>query len=845
MDLSIAQIRHFLQLPAQSGSGSRRVHQLLTDSRNLTDPAQTLFVALESARQDGHQFICELYEKGVRAFLVSHLSKGDLDRYDEADFVQVPDTLTALQQLAATWRRQFTLPVIGITGSNGKTMVKEWLFQLLAADFHIVRNPKSYNSQTGVPLSIAAIDGAQNLGIFEAGISLPGEMARLEKIIQPTIGLFTNIGEAHAEGFKDLRHKVREKLQLFEQVTVLIYRSEQAVVNEEVERLRRSRSAHQPLSCFSWTVQQADQPASSARLVVTDIQTVCGDDGTKGTRIEARYQQRLCAITIPFSDAGAIENAVHCWCMLLYLQIPQDRIANRMRQLQPVAMRLQMQPGMQDCTLINDSYNSDFASIRVALDFLTHQGQHPRRALILSDVVQSGEDERILYTKIAALVAERKIDRFIGIGPALMRQKDLFQQPVTAFFPTTDAFMQAVQQKNPGPALDFHQETILLKGARQFGFERISKLLELKKHQAVLQVNLNAIVHNLKTYQALLRPEVRTMVMVKAFSYGSGSAEVANLLQYYRVDYLAVATIDEGIDLRKKGIVIPILVLNPDPFYLDALLDWRLEPELYSFPLLKAFYKKVQTGGLTKYAIHLKLDTGMHRLGFMPSELPELVAFLQQQSLLKVASVFSHLAAAETPSMDAFTRRQGRLFDQMSRAITEVLPYPVLRHLANTSGISRHPDLQFDMVRLGIGLYGIDPVMESKLQVVHRLQAVISQVKTIPAGETIGYGRRGKSGHGKRIGVVALGYADGYLRTLGGGKGQVYLHGRFAPTIGNICMDMLMIDLTEIAEAREGDMVVIFGEQPPIATVAGWGGTIPYEILAGLSQRIVRVYVHE
>lgn len=839
MKYTIEQITSVLNLPLPDKQATRIITQLLTDSRQLFHPETTLFVALSSERQDGHRYISELYRKGVRAFLV--LAHFDTTPYPEACFIKVSDPLTALQKLAAAWRRKFSIPVIGITGSNGKTVIKEWLFQLLKPDYHIVRSPKSYNSQTGVPLSVVEMNPTHQLAIFEAGISQPKEMEKLQKIILPDLGIFTNIGEAHAEGFANVREKIREKLRLFSTTQLLIFSEDDAVVNKEIHAFQNEQE-EKPFALFSWSRKSS----GSARLIITGIQKRKTGEALFST-IKARYDEQEVAIEIPFTDEGSIENAIHCWCLMLYLKINQEAISRRMTQLQPVAMRLEMKNGIQNCTLINDSYNTDFTSIKVALDFLYHQRQHEKHTLILSDIVQSGEEERILYEQIAALLSKKRIQRFIGIGKALQRQKESFNHlSCTSFYPTTESFIEALHRETAsGRNLPFHDETILLKGARSFGFERISKLLEQKKHQTELIVNLNALIHNLKAYQSLLRTGVRTMVMVKAFSYGSGSAEIANLLQFYRVDYLAVANIDEGIDLRKNGITLPIVVLNPDPFYFDELARWQLEPELYSLSTLKGFQEVIARLGIAGYPVHLKLDTGMHRLGFSPEQIPALTALLREQKTLQVASVFSHLVASEDPRMDEFTQKQAQRFEEMSGAIAAALPYPVLRHLANTAGISRHPDLQYDMVRLGIGVYGIDPAMHSKLQVVHTLKTTISQIKEVTAGETIGYGRAGIADTDKRIAVVALGYADGYLRSLGKGKARMSLHGKWAPTIGQICMDMLMLDITHIPEAEEGDRVDVFGQKPRIEELAAWGDTIPYEILTGLSQRIVRIYIQE
>lgn len=839
MKYTIGQLAKILHLSQHIKHAQREISQLLTDSRRLIHPHETLFIALSSNRQDGHQYIPELYKNGVRAFLTNQ--NFDPSPYPDADFFQVSHPLKSLQFIVETWRNKFSIPLIGITGSNGKTIVKEWLFQLLKSDYHIIRSPKSFNSQIGVPLSVAEINKDHNLAIFEAGISRTGEMDRLQKIIHPNIGIFTNIGEAHSEGFTDIKQKIREKLKLFTNTQCLIFCKDDALLEQEIHRFQKKQNtAHQQLKLFSWSKKKSQ----SAQLQIIHIHREEKKRPQPNSQIEAIYKNQKLAISFPFTDNGSIENAIHCLCTLLYLGINPKDLSARFEKLQPVAMRLEMKTGIQNCQLINDSYNSDFASIKVALDFLVHQKQRDKHTLILSDIEQAGTAEKVLYQKLAHLLEAKKIDRFIGIGDALFRQRQLFENlPEVSFYPSTPKLIKAIKTSSVHSL--FLNEVILLKGARSFTFEKIVKLLEQKKHQNELTINLNAVVHNLKTYQSLLDPKVKTMVMVKAFSYGSGSAEIASLLQFHRVDYLAVANIEEGIYLRKNGITLPILILNPDPFYFEELIEWELEPELYSFTIFDEFAQKAASMGLTHCAVHIKLDTGMHRLGFTKEQLPQLITTIKHAPHLKIASIFSHLAASENPEMDYFTKIQGELFDQMSTVITGELSYPVIKHLSNTSGISRHPNLQFNMVRLGIGLYGIDAAMENKLETVHTLKATIAQIKSIPPGDTVGYGRAGKVKTPTRIAIVTLGYADGYLRSLGLGKGKMLIHQKHAPTIGQICMDMLMLDITSIPNAKVGDEVIVFGADLKIEKVASSGHTIPYEILSGLSQRIIRVYTQE
>lgn len=827
------------------------IARLLTDSRKLIYPETTLFVALVTAHGDGHRFISGLYQKGVRAFLVNQFP--DHRHYPGASFLQVTNTLQGLQKLAAWHRNKFDIPVIGITGSNGKTIVKEWLYQLLDQEYNIVRNPKSYNSQTGVPLSVWQMEPAHTLGIFEAGISQPGEMANLEKIIRPTIGIFTNIGDAHNEGFLNILQKIREKLLLFVHARTLIYCKDYPELNECILQFhgqmhRKENSDKKPLRLFTWSYK------TDADLKITEVvkeKEDAPDEEGRQTAIRGKYKGQDVAIRIPFTDQGSVENAINCWCLLLCLKKGPGFISGRMAQLSRVAMRLELKEAVNDCSLINDSYNSDLGSLSIALDFLAQQKQHPKHTAILSDILQSGRNEADLYNDVAGLLEQKGVNRLVGIGKNISREKDSFLSRNTLdaeFFTSTEEFMQAyLTHDSNRRSLSFEHETILLKGARSFEFEKISRLLEQKTHKTILEINLNALAQNLKTYRSLLRPGVKVMAMVKAFSYGSGSYEIANLLQFHKADYLAVAYADEGIALRKRGITMPIMVMNPEPGTFDAIIQWHLEPEIYSLRLLYLFENALKEFNGAAFPIHIKLDTGMHRLGFSKADLPQLISHLKRTPEFKVASVFSHLAASDDPAFDSFTREQAGLFEEMSSLITAPLPYPVLRHLSNSSATSRFPELQYDMVRLGIGLYGIDPNIQlaGKLEVVSRLKAGISQIRKVAAGESVGYGRAARVTEDKTIATISIGYADGYHRSLGNGKGKVLIHGQLAPTIGNICMDMLMVDITGFEGVKENDTVIVFGETPGLRQVAEWAGTISYEILTGISQRVKRVYLQE
>lgn len=836
MEYSVAQLVKTLKGQLVQGDENAKIEHLLLDSRKVIYPQSSLFIALVSSRRNGHQYIGELYQKGVRHFLVSDEVK--FKKYPEATFIRVKDTLQALHTLTAAHRLRFHIPVIGITGSNGKTIVKEWLYQLLEADYHIVRSPKSYNSQIGVPLSVWQMQPDDQLAIFEAGISQPGEMLNLEKIIRPTIGIFTNIGEAHSEGFLNIRQKINEKLVLFTKADVLIYCKDYPELNECI------------LQFHNHIKKKEDDPENSLRLFTwsrktdADLRIIGVDKNENHTRIDALQEGRPVFIRIPFVDDGSIENAIHCWCLMLWLKMSDSIIRERMEHLTNIAMRLELKQAINNCSLINDSYNSDLGSLNIALDFLQQQKQHPTRTLILSDILQSGKRDAELYEEVAGLLKQKHINRLIGIGKSISREKNTFQQIEgldCSFYASTEEFIQQFHNQH------FQNETILLKGARVFAFERISKLLEHKVHQTVLEINLTALSHNLKHYQSLLRPGTRMMAMVKAFSYGSGSFEIANTLQFHGVDYLAVAYADEGVELRRAGITLPIMVMNPEPSTFDAIIQWNLEPEIYSLRLLNLFEEELKKLNVDQFPVHIKLDTGMHRLGFEPRHMKSLVKHLSQSPHLKVISVFSHLAASEDPAQDDFTRSQAALFHSMSEELCKALPYPVLKHIANSAAIHRHPDLQLDMVRLGLGLYGIDgsKKQQSQLRNVSTLRTTISQIRYVPEGETVGYGRKGVVGTGKTIATIPIGYADGYTRRLSNGKGSMLVKGQLAPVIGNICMDMLMLDISHIPDVREGDEVIIFGEELPLQMLAEWADTIPYEIMTGISQRVKRIYFQE
>lgn len=803
------------------GSHGVHIEYLLVDSRKVVGVEGTLFFALQGTNHDGHQFIPDLHQKGIRNFVVKTLP-ADHETYADTRFLVVDEPLSALQQVASFIRKKFHHPVISVTGSNGKTVVKEWLSQVLSADRRVIRSPKSYNSQVGVPLSVWLLDNRYDIGIIEAGISRPGEMKRLKEIVAPDIGIFTNIGEAHQENFTSRQQKIREKLSLFEETPVLIYCRDHAEIHREIEAL----PGFQDKKKICWS--------EKAGTEMTIIRTII--EGEK-TRIEGRYKNRSLTIRIPFTDKASIENAIHIWCLLLYLDYPGDVIEQLTEKLEPVGMRLEVKKGINNCTIINDSYNSDLGSLNIALDFLLSQKQHEKRTLVLSDILQSGREDEDLYTEVAKMVHQKKLSRIIGIGNAIMQYAYLFHLE-KEFFHSTGQFL-ATHPKNR-----FSGETILLKGARKFTFEKILQPLELQIHQTELEINLDALAQNLNHFRTLLKPTTRIMIMVKAFSYGTGSFEIANMLQFQRVDALAVAFADEGVTLREGGITLPVMIMNPEITAHETIIQHDLEPEIYSFPILEGFSAAVRKNGLNQFPVHIKLDTGMNRLGFSAGEVEKLKRKLREHPEIHVQSVFSHLAASDRPEHDEFTHLQISLFEEMSQTLLDSLNYPVMRHILNSSGIERFPHAQYEMVRLGIGLYGISSCNPGKMKNVSTLKSRISQIKTVGEGESIGYGRRSTAKKEMEIAVVPVGYADGLNRKLGNGVGQFFVKNKKVPVVGDICMDMCMIDVTGL-NTTVGEKVEIFGENNPVMELANKIDTIPYEILTGVSHRVKRVYFQE
>lgn len=831
MSYSIEQISEIIGAQ-RVGDAPATIDWLLTDSRSLSFPEATLFFALSSKRNDGARYIPDLYIREVRNFVISRETYSLMEEegafggiHPDANYLVVPHPLKALQKIAEQHRSRFQIPVIGITGSNGKTVVKEWLYQLLGPDRPTVRSPRSYNSQIGVPLSVWRLDEGAELAIFEAGISEPGEMKALESIIKPTIGILTNIGGAHQENFFSLQDKCQEKLSLFRDCDVLIYNGDDEFISSCVARSLLSARE------IAWSRKDVDKPLFISKVEKKDDCTL----------INYRYLDMDHSYTLPFIDDASIENSLNCLAACLYLMLPPERISERMAHLEPVGMRLEVKEGRNGCLLINDSYNSDLVSLDIALDFLYRRSLTTslKRTLILSDILETGQNAAMLYRQVAQLLEIRHVERIIGVGKELCEHAGRFGIE-KAFYADTDALLRALQKGE----LRLENEIVLIKGARRFGFDDLAEVLEKKVHETILEVNLGAMVENLNWYRSLLNPGVKMTCMVKASAYGAGSYEIAKTLQEHRVDYLAVAVADEGSELRKAGITTNILIMNPEMTAFKTMFDYHLEPEVYSFGLLDALVREAEKQGITNYPIHIKIDTGMHRLGFLPEEIPALTECLKGQDAVIVRSVFSHLVGSDSVQFDDFTRQQIAIFEDASARLQAAFSHKILRHICNSAGIERFPEAQFDMVRLGIGLYGINPITNAVMHNVSSLYTTILQIHEVPQVDTVGYSRRGRLTRPSRIAALPIGYADGLNRHLGNGHAYCLVNGKKAPYVGNICMDVCMIDVTDI-DCKEGDRVEIFGDHLPVTILSDALDTIPYEVLTSVSTRVKRVYYQD
>ena len=826
MKYPIKEIASILRIPQDTLSDkSAEISHLLTDSRSLTYPAETLFFAIRTNNNDGHRYIASLYERGVRNFVVDNITYVPPELLDDANFLVVPNSRAALQSIATYHRRRFDIPVIAITGSKGKTTVKEWLYQLLKDDFNIVRSPRSYNSQIGVPLSLWEIDENTDLAIIEAGISQPGEMVSLQAMIRPTVGIITNLGDEHNEGFESMQQKIHEKTQLLTACDCIIYCADYKLIRDAVMPILAIAQE------IAWSQRDADRP-----LAVTSI--IKGDKGSDVTYSFLGLENH---VHIPFTKDSEIENVINCIATMIYLHIKPEVIAERVARLTPVGTRLNVMEGINNCLVIVDSYTSDFNSLAPAIDFMTRRAKPDMSmTVILSDVLHEAYSRDELYGYVAELLKQKRVNRVIGIGPEMCRNSRYFDVN-SRFFESTADFMQNVSQS------DFEDELILIKGAPEFDFKQIADLLEAKQHQTVLEVNLDAVTHNYKFFRSRLKPETKIACMVKASGYGAGcSYALAKTLQDAGASYLAVAVHDEGVDLRKAGITMPIMVLNPTVVNYKAMFSYRLEPEVFSLDQCRRIIREAEKFGITDYPVHIKLDTGMHRLGFLKEELPELIATLRKQRAICPASVFSHLCVADDPAQDDYTRGQFAYFDECCDMLQAAFPHHIMRHILNTAGILRFPEHQYDLVRLGIGLYGMSPITDKIDTVpVSSLYTVIISIKEWPAGTTIGYGRNGLLKRPSRIATVPVGYADGIDRHFGNGNINMLVNGTLCPTVGNICMDVCMIDVTDAPGCKVGDQIEIFGRNISVEELARVRGTISYEVLTSISERVKRVYFRE
>ena len=809
------------------GEKDSNIAFLLTDSRSLSFPEETLFFALQSERNDGHNYIDDLHRRGVKNFCVSSSYPIPTDEeWKDTNFLVVPSTLAALQRLAERHRDEFDIPIVGITGSNGKTVVKEWLYQLLMPSMHVTRSPRSYNSQIGVPLSVWKLNERSAVGIFEAGISQMGEMQRLADIIQPTIGVFTTLGQAHQENFHTLEEKCHEKFLLFSDCEVLVYPQDNDIVFRELKKCDFKGEK------LGWSFTDP-----SAAFYINKV-----EQEETGTKIHYTYTQvRSYSFTIPFISEAFVEDSIAAAVVALHLGITPEQLEERMLTLEPVAMRLEVKDGQRGCTLINDSYNSDLASLDIALDFMQRRPDHKgrKRTLILSDIYQSGVNDAELYKEVSELVVNRGVEKFIGIGKALKNCADIIGIEEKSFFKTTEDFIASSVFSS------LHDEVILIKGARSFGFDRITDLLVEKVHETTLEVNLNALVDNLNHYRSFMKPETKLVCMIKADGYGAGAVEIAKTLQDHRVDYLAVAVADEGVELRRAGITANIMIMNPEMTAFKTMFDYDLEPEVYSFRLLDALRHAARKEGITGYPIHIKLDTGMHRLGFHPiDDMPKLIEYLNNQNALIPRSVFSHFVGSDGDNFDEFSDYQFDLYQKGSKALQDAFEHKILRHMCNTAAIEHFPERQMDMCRLGLGLYGINPRNNEVLSNVSTLKTTILQIRKVPAGESIGYSRRTILEKDSIIAAIPIGYADGLNRHLGNRHCYCLVNGKKAEYVGNICMDVCMIDVTDIP-CQEGDSVEIFGDNLPVTVLSDTLDTIPYEVLTGISNRVKRVYFQD
>lgn len=796
--------------PVINGGGVDIVN-FSVDSRTIVNPATTLFFAIKGGNHNGHDYIKPLYKSGCRAFVVEEWRK-EYESMTDSVIWQVESSLKTLQSLAEQHRAGYKGRVVAITGSNGKTVLKEWLYQLLSKFCNVYRSPRSYNSQIGVPLSLLMIPESSEIAIIEAGISKPGEMAVLESMIKPDMGIFTNIGDAHGENFTSQKAKLKEKLKLFDNC-------EKLYCKQRIKELQ--------INQILW----GDEENGNLRVVQDIILS-------NGRELVVNYMGQEEKVIIPFTDKASFENIMNLLNYVLDMGLPLQKVLAELPNLQPVEMRAEIKEGINGSILIQDYYNSDSESFLLALEKLRSQDRSKRRVVILSDFVQVTRNSEKLYREVASQMEQAGVTLFIGIGEDLIKYSSLFGWTEARFYSTTEEFLKREKLS------DFANMAILLKGARKFQFERIATNMQRHAHKTLLEVDLDAMSRNLNHFRELVPADTKFAVMVKAFSYGCGGAEIASMLQYQGVDYLMVAYADEGVELREAGITARIAVMNPEPEAFDKLIENGLEPELFSVEMVKSFAKVVANRGKLLYPVHIKLNTGMNRSGFNEYELDELISVLKREETLKVSSIFSHLAVADESEQDAFTLLQIERFQNMCIKIEKQFDYKIIRHILNSAGIERFPEYHFDMVRLGIGLHGISAA-NKPLEPVATFKTHIAAIRQVKSSETIGYGRKGVLARDSRIAVILVGYADGLDRHLSCGVGEMYIKGHRVPIVGNICMDACMLDVTDYPDIQVGDEVEIFGKNVPVTEISDKLGTIPYEVLTRISRRVKRVFVKE
>lgn len=798
------------------GDGDLMIKNIAFDSRIIYSTKNTAFIAINTHKNSGEKFIESAIDRGIHVIISEH----QYPQFENITWIIVENSVDFLQKLAKYHFEHSHLQSIGITGSNGKTILKEWLYQCLWNEFPTVKSPKSFNSQIGLPLSLLQINTSHTLGIFEVGISQPDEMENLENIFHPQIGLLTHIGTAHAANFSSEEELVDEKIKLFKDSQVIIYNGDHSLVSKKIKDLYSDKKL------ISYGLKKENQV-----FIKNNI--------SKGENIVVEYFGQEISFPAHQRDEATLTNALALITVLKELHIENQKIVEKINTLKAVEMRLEAIEGIKGNIVINDSFNLDLDSLKTALQFLKEYNK-PKKSLVLTDIVGVNTNSQELYEEVSELVNEQHFDSVFLIGDEISKFSELFKSKTYTFIDTKEL----IESKY---LTELENQIILLKGARKFEIERLKDILELRKHDTVLEINLNAILHNINYHKSLLKPGTKMMAMVKANAYGLGSYEISEFLQHHHIDYLGVAFADEGAELRKKGITTPIVVMNPEQHSYQTIIDYNLEPEIYSFRVLDLFYEAVQKSGYDqKYPIHIKLETGMHRLGFKDFELDQLSETLDHKNL-KVQSMFSHLSSSDVPEEKEFTLNQLETFEKNSSYLIEKLGYTPIRHILNSSGITSYTNYQYNMVRIGIGMLGESPSSEiqKQLQSVVSFKTVISQISLVENGESVGYSRKYKTDHQTRIATIPVGYADGIPRLIGNQIGKLGVHKTLAPIVGNICMDMMMLNVDNIPNVKEGDTVTIFNAYPSLKEFAAYCKTITYEVLTSISPRVKRIYIKD